>query len=234
MNLLLLEPHEVDGQRAVVGGRRRKHLADVLKAGDGQALKVGVLNGNCGSGRVVSLDADAAELEVVLNEAPPPALNCTLLLSLQRPHTMGKVLQASAAMGVKKIVLLGGARVEKSYWKSRAVDETEMRRHLMLGLEQGRDTILPLVSLRQRFRPFVEDELPAIVAGATALVAHPASGETCPSAVRGPVVLAVGPEGGYVDFELELFRASGLRTVELGVRPLRTEFAVTALLGRLF
>ena len=62
-------------------------------------------------------------------------------------------------MGVKKLVLLGSYRVEKSYFGSPFLEASAIRAELVLGLEQGRDTILPDVSLRQFFKPFVEDEL---------------------------------------------------------------------------
>ena len=57
----------------------------------------------------------------------------------------------------------------------------------------------------------------------------------CP---RGPlersVTLAIGPEGGFNDFEVEKLAAAGLEPVHLGGRILRVDAAVSALLGRLF
>jgi RsmE family RNA methyltransferase len=48
------------------------------------------------------------------------------------------------------------------------------------------------------------------------------------------VTLALGPEGGWVEAEVESFRRAGFETVSLGSRVLRTESAVAALVGRLF
>jgi RsmE family RNA methyltransferase len=90
------------------------------------------------------------------------------------------------------------------------------------------------VLLRQRFKPFVEDESVALVAGRTALLAHPAAEEQCPRAVQQPVVLAVGPEGGFVPYEIDLLNAHGFRAVTLGPRRLRVEQVISALAGRLF
>ncbi|MGZ3460670.1 MAG: RsmE family RNA methyltransferase, partial [Archangium sp.] len=47
------------------------------------------------------------------------------------------------------------------------------------------------------------------------------------------VVLAVGPDGGWVPFEAELLEAHGFRPVSLGPRILRVETAVPVLLGQL-
>jgi RsmE family RNA methyltransferase len=234
MNLLLLEPDEVRNGVAILEGRRRRHLGEVLRAVDGDAVKVGVVGGEIGVGTILEIDRDRATLRIDLTEPPPSALPLTLVLALPRPHTLGKVLATIAAMGCKRLVLIGAARVEKSYWQSKAVSEAELQRHLFLGLEQGRDTVVPEVQTFRRFRPFVEDELPAMVGESTGLVAHPVGASPCPREVQGPVVLAVGPEGGFVDFEIACFERAGLRAVHLGERPLRVEHAVPALLGRLF
>lgn len=234
MNLLLLEPHELDGSRARVHGRRAAHLALVHRAEKGRRLRVGVVGGRIGFGVVVDADCDSAGLEVELTLDPPPPLPCTLVLALARPKVMRRLLAAVAAFGVKRVVLIGAERVEKSYWQSPLLQEAAVREQLLLGLEQGCDTAVPVVMQRRRLRPFVEDELPALAAAGAALVAHPAADACCPRAVVGPVTLAVGPEGGFNPFEIALFEAAGLRAVSLSPRPLRVEHAVAALLGRLF
>ncbi len=137
-------------------------------------------------------------------------------------------------MGVKRLVLLNSYRVEKSYWQSPVVQKETLREQLILGLEQARDTVLPEVLLRQRFKPFVEDELPALAEGTLPLLAHPVAEGDCPRRVEGPVTLAVGPEGGFIPYEVEKLVECGFQTVSLGERILRVETAVPALLGRLF
>jgi RsmE family RNA methyltransferase len=89
------------------------------------------------------------------------------------------------------------------------------------------------VLLRPRFRPFVEDELSGLTAGSLCLVAHPDSAQPCPGNLAGPFTLAIGPEGGFIPFEIDLLSRQGFRPVHLGPRPLRVETAVPALLGRL-
>jgi len=114
------------------------------------------------------------------------------------------------------------------------LDPIALREQLLLGLEQGRDTMLPEVMLRRRFKPFVEDEVPALAQGTRPLVAHPVAAAACPFALRARVTLAVGPEGGFIPYEIDMLRAHGFEPVSLGPRPLRVEQAVPALLGRLF
>jgi len=124
--------------------------------------------------------------------------------------------------------------VEKSYWMSPRLKEEKIHEALVLGLEQARDTILPEVRLRPLFKPFVEDELPEIIKGTLPLAAHVGEEELCPRDVRGAVTLAVGPEGGFIPYEMEKLRECGFRAVSLGDRPLRVETAVPAFLAKLF
>jgi 16S rRNA (uracil1498-N3)-methyltransferase len=108
----------------------------------------------------------------------------------------------------------------------------KLHEQLLLGLEQTCDTMLPEVHLRPRFKPFVEDELPSIVTGTTALVAHPVADSPFPASIPGPTTLAIGPEGGFIPYEVEKFQECGFASVSLGERILRVETAVPVLLSR--
>ena len=136
-------------------------------------------------------------------------------------------------MGVKRLDLFHTRRVEKSYWDASAMKQDVIRRHLMLGLEQARDTVVPQVHLHRRFRPFVEEVLMPRLDVRRGLIAHPGSGQPCPRAIGDPATVVIGPEGGFVAFEVERLLDSGLLPVDLGPRILRVETAVVALLARL-
>ncbi|MGL4369841.1 MAG: RsmE family RNA methyltransferase, partial [Spirochaetota bacterium] len=124
--------------------------------------------------------------------------------------------------------------VDKSYIESPVLSGESIRENLILGLEQARDTILPAVQIRTLFKPFAEDELPGIIKGSLAIAAHPAAEKECPRAVQGPVTLALGPEGGFIPFEIETLASAGFMPAAIGPRILRTEFALPSLIGRLF
>jgi len=234
MNLLLLSPEDFFAPEIVrISGRRHRHLLEILRAGPGQPLRAGLLNGKLGSAQVVAQTPELTTLSVALTDPPPPPAPLTLLLALPRPKAFRRLLQGVTTFGIKRIILLNTARVEKSFWQSPFLAQDVLHEQLLLGLEQARDTILPEVLLRPRFRPFVEDELPQLAADTLRLLAHPGSSLPCPSAVAGAVTMAIGPEGGFVPFEVELLTAQGFAAVHLGARPLRVETAVPALLGRL-
>lgn len=235
MNLLLLEPVDfVAANRVRLRDRRLKHLQEVHRAEPGETLRVGLLGGAMGRGQLLHLASDEAQLEVEFDQPPPAKLPITLLLALPRPKMLKRVLQTIATMGVPRLVLLNSYRVEKSFWQTPFLEPAAIREQLILGLEQARDTVLPQVSIEKRFKPFVEDHLPQLVAGSCGLVGHPGDYPACPRAVEGPVTLAIGPEGGWIPYEVDKLAAAGLQPVQLGERILRVETAVSALLARLF
>ena len=231
MNLLLLRDEDFapDGT-ARLRGRRLRHAQDVLRAVTGDTLRVGRLHGLLGTATVLaSSDAELVLLPALTDE-PPPRPGIDLILALPRPKALRKVLPAVASLGVGRLVLVNAARVEKSFFQSGVLAELEER--LCEGLEQARDTRPPEVLIRDRLKPFVEDELDALLPSRERLLAHPGGTRTVGPA-GGPCVLAVGPEGGWVPFEVELFAQRGFAAVSAGPRILRVEVAVPYLLGAL-
>ena len=235
MNLLLLDTADfIADDRVLLRDRRLTHLQQVHRAEAGEQLRVGRVGGNMGSGQLLRLDAHEAELQVSFDQPPPAKLPVTLLLALPRPKMLRRVLQTVAAMGVPRLVLLNSYRVEKSFWQTPFLEPAATHEQLILGLEQARDTVLPEVIIEKRFKPFVEDRLPQLAADTLGLVGHPGDFPHCPRAVTQPVTLAIGPEGGWIPYEVDKLAAAGLRPVQLGERILRVETAVSALLARLF
>ncbi len=239
MNLLLLVDEDLDrgagaARRAVVGGERLRHVRKVLRSAVGDTLAVGRLGGGIGRGRIVEMNRERVVLEPgPLDGEPPLPLPVTLVLALPRPRFVGRTLQAATAMGVKRILLVHTARVEKSYWQSPVMRPEALRRHLMLGLAQARDTMLPEIECLRGPRDLTES-LPGLVRRHDeVLVADAGGAEPCPLGIDGPTALLVGPEGGLLDEELDRLTAAGARSVSLGPRALRVEHAVVALLSRL-
>jgi RsmE family RNA methyltransferase len=235
LNLLLLEEADfIAADRAILRDRRLTHMQEVHRSVVGDSLRVGRIGGLMGSAELLRLDADEAELRVTLDQPPPAKLPLTLVLALPRPKMLRRVFQTVAAMGVPRIILVNSYRVEKSFWQTPFLEPEAIREQLILGLEQARDTVLPEIVIEKRFKPFVEDRLPAITEGTLGLIGHPGDYPACPRGLDEPVTLAIGPEGGWIPYEIDLLGKSGLQAVQLGDRILRVETAVTALLARLF
>lgn len=230
MNLILLFPSDfVDQETVRLTGRRLVHVTSVHRAVAGDELVVGIEGGGIGRGVVTRLDAEALEMRVTIDKEPPKPLGVTLVLALPRPKVLNRVIASATSMGVKRIVLVNAWRVEKSYWKSPKLSEENLHLQRVLGLEQARDTILPSIELRRFFRPFVEDELPAIIEGAPALVPHPGATMMLPAVEK--ATLAIGPEGGFIKEEIASLEKIGFQQVSLGERILRVETAVAVALA---
>jgi 16S rRNA (uracil1498-N3)-methyltransferase len=231
--ILLFDDDFISDARVRLTGRRLQHVRDVHRAAAGESLTAGIANGRIGRGTITHLGDDTLEMDVVLDRDPPPPLPLTLILALPRPKVLNRVIASATSLGIKRIVLINAWRVEKSYWSSPRLSPENLRAQSILGLEQARDTVLPSIELRRLFRPFVEDELPAIASGTRALVAHPHASQECPRNLRESVTLVIGPEGGFIDAEIASLKRIGFTPVSIGERILRVETAVPFLTARL-
>ncbi|WP_317931619.1 16S rRNA (uracil(1498)-N(3))-methyltransferase [Halioxenophilus sp. WMMB6] len=235
MNLLILRREDFTADdTACVSDYRADHLRNIHRLEPGDTVRAGILNGEMGEAVVLSIDSTAATLRFQSQQPPPPALPLTLVLALPRPQMLKRSLQTVASLGVKEIYLIQSERVEKSFWSSPVLQEQQLTEHLLLGLEQGVDTILPTIHFRQRFRPFVTDELPKLIAGKQAWLAHPGDYPPCPERCLEPSVLVIGPEGGFVSHEVTAFTEAGCQPMQLGPRILRVEVAIPMLLSRFY
>jgi RsmE family RNA methyltransferase len=235
MNLLLLAPDEVSGDAtALLTGRRHEHARAVLRVQAGETLRVGVRGGKCGSGEVVSEGPEGLRLRLTLDRDPPPRSGVSLVLAIPRPKALRRVIPAVASLGIERVVLINAARVEKSYFDSKVLAPAFLDGLIDLGLEQARDTRPPVIEIRDRFRPFVEDELDAWAGASVRLAPHPLAQARLPRVEADQsVVLAIGPDGGWVPFEVELLEKRGFAPVSLGPRVLRVEVAVSYVIGRI-
>lgn len=235
MNLILLSPTDFPAQPdiATLRDRRLQHVLAVHRAQVGDTLRVGLRDGLTGQGEVLHLDDARLDLRVSLDVLPPPRQPLTLLLALPRPKMLKRILQMAATLGIEELVLLNSYRVEKSFWQSPWLTPEAIDEQLVLGLEQARDTVAPKVSLAPRFKPFVEDVLPAMMAGRRGLLAHPGQGGAFPFGSVGPAVVAIGPEGGFIPYEVQRLQEAGFAACDLGSRILRVDTAVAVTLGRL-
>jgi len=235
MNLIILNKTDFieDTGRVHIQDHRLEHIRNVNKPSVGSELRVGLINGNIGCGRVTRIEEGKIEMDVVLDREPPAPLQLTLIVAMVRPRVFKRVLTQVTAMGIKKIIIINSYRVEKSFWKSHVLEEEHLNRYLIRGLEQGQDTVVPEVLIRPLFKPFVEDELPDMIKGTHPFVAHPYASELCPYNIGSPVTLAVGPEGGFVPYEIEKLVECGFSAVHLGERTIHVESAISGLIGRL-
>jgi RsmE family RNA methyltransferase len=236
VNLVLLAEDEVaaDGTVSLTGARAR-HIVQVLGSRAGDQVRVGVLDGRSGVGTVTAMDPATVQLHCRFDTAVAPQPRIDILLALPRPKVMRRLWAQLAALGVGRIILTNAARVERHYFDTHILTEASYRPLLIEGLQQARDTRLPLVTIRRQFKILVEDELDGLCGGSVRVAAHPGAASSLFDAVRAHagsrVLLAIGPEGGWTGFELDLLRSHGFHLTGTGARILRSDTACVAMLA---
>ncbi len=232
MNIILLAPEDwLDESTVCLDDRRHEHIRGVLKAEIDDALRVGLLGGLRGSGTVIKLSDERTHLQVDLVDPPLPRHPCDLILALPRPKMLRRVFRTAAEMGVAHLYLINSARVEKSYWQSPLLQPDRIDAALTAGLERAGDTVLPQVHLHPRFKPFVEDQLPELIGSSGCWIAHPDAPEALATQSQEGLIM-LGPEGGFVPYEVELAQSMGAQPVRLSDRILSVDTAVTAALSQ--
>lgn len=237
MNIILVTAAEVIDQQILLDDHRAAHIIKILQSEVGDSVRIGIIDGGKGTGLVVEICKKRpfyVRLAVQISDcAIVPVPEIDLILALPRPIMLKRILTQVAALGIGRIFLIHANRVEKSYWEAGLLEEDQCREYLRQGLEQAIDTRMPQVEMHRRFKPFVEDVLPEISSGhLLRLLAHPDKhsnlAEVCAGGL-GRILLAVGPEGGWLDFEVEMFQRQGFCCCSLGERILKVDTAVVAL-----
>ena len=236
MNLILLEPGEItpDG-RARLHDQRARHIVNVLKALPGSQVRVGVIDSGHGVATVIDRAAGSVTLECTIEPGEPARAAVDLLLALPRPKVLRRLWAQIAALGAAQIIVTNAEKVERNYFDTHVLTEACYRPLLVEGLQQARDTCLPVVSIHRQFKVLIEDGLDGLFPAGLRLVAHPGSDSSVIDVVRrtahNRVLMAIGPEGGWNTFERQLLAQHGFETVGMGARTLRTDTATIALLA---
>jgi RsmE family RNA methyltransferase len=235
VNLILLDGRDrADTTCVTLTDGRAAHLLSVLRVTPGQTVRVGLLDGPFGTATIEAVNDGRVTMRCAFETETPARPRVDVLLALPRPKVMRRLWAQLAALGVGRIILTNASRVERDYFDTHVLTEASYRPLLIEGLQQARDTRLPLVSIHRQFRILVEDHLDDLFPSGVRLAADPSGTTSIGAALTGcdqRVLLAIGPEGGWNDFERSLLQAHGFLRVSLGPRTLRVDTACTALLA---
>lgn len=235
---------------------RAVHVRSVLRKGaKGDMLRAGVIDvGLWDEAPVLVSDNGGVVIEFPQEKMKPlpPAPSITLILAVPRPKVLVRLLPQIASLGVRRIVLVNAYKVERCYFDSDVIRNEKIARDALLDgvMQAGVDAFVPSIMVEKRLKVFLEDKLPLVVSPtAVRILAEPdahgkrigdvvcearfdgASGTNTSNSPR-EVVLAVGPEGGWMPREISMMEANfGFHRVTLGSRILRTDAAVIVLLG---
>ncbi len=235
--IILIDSDKIENSVYKLSDERFEHIKKILKLEVGDFIEVGLVNGPTGTAKIININESEVVIEIVnLKERKETFHKADLICALPRPQTLKKVLSTSATMGVSNLYLIRSEKVEKSFFHSPLLEEKNYTKYLFEGLSQGKRTKLPKVTIHNRFKEFYENDFPTISKNKTCLLAHPNTDKFLNKIAlenKSNIVLAIGPEGGWNDFEINLMEEKGFVKFKLSESILRVENAVTAALSQI-
>ncbi|HKS75746.1 MAG TPA: RsmE family RNA methyltransferase [Terriglobales bacterium] len=219
---------EVSGNNASLSGTHADHLTRVLRVRKGQEFDI-VANGVVRSGRVSTIGDHRVEFE--LGDEIPAGLalaDLTLFLAIFKFDRMEWAIEKATELGVARIIPLIAQRTDAHLssaaekrverWRRIAIQASEQSRRVatpeIAAPTKLRDTVTPADSLN-----ILLSEIEEGVSLREILSERENSRE---------LSLAIGPEGGWTQDELDFFQKGGWISVSLGPTILRAETATIA------
>ena len=225
------------GQELLLAGEEFHHLRHVLRLHVGDIVSLFDGAGRGFEAKLVGMDRSGAVLRVHREELPSPEsfLRLHLAVGLAKGEKLDLICQKSTELGVVAIHPLATRLADRKLSGERAPGKLDRWRRVALeACKQSGRTRLPEILPPVDLETFLSRELPAL-----RLLADPAGDSASRVFARGrsragaPVVVAVGPEGGWHPAELELFRRAEFDAFRLGPRILRAETAAILAAGLL-
>lgn len=235
MNLLLLDPEELSSDGVfVVSDRRAQHLRAVLGVEVGSTVRAGIIGGAIGTADVIAIHHDDVTLRFKASAAPDSRVPVDLVLAIPRPKVITRTIEIAASFGVGRIELTNAWKVDKSYLGSPRLDPAALALAARFGAEQGATTRIPEIRVHDRLMGLLDEQFIRPSTAETRLIMHPHAPPIEAVVMKAQrSVLAIGPEGGWIDRELDTFVERGFKPVSIGTPILRVEAAVAAALGQL-
>ena len=218
---------EVYGNRAALIGPHAEHLAHVLRARVGQEFDIVATGENVRRGRITNIADKRVEFELgeIIPTGAMPRL--TLMLSVFKFDRMEWAIEKCIELGAAGIIPVIAHRTE-SHLAAGAIRRVDRwRRVARQAAEQSRRGSPPEIGQPVKLKE-------AVKLASTARIVLAESEEktmlkdVLPSSASSEFTLAFGPEGGWTETELELFRECGWILASLGRTILRAETAAVA------
>jgi len=217
---------EFSGNQAALTGAHADHLVRVLRARVGQEFDIST-SGTVRRGRIANIQGGRVEFELGEEVAAARVANVTLLLAIFKFDRMEWAIEKCTELGVTRIVPVIARRTD-THLAAAAVKRSDRWRRLALqAAEQSRRTTPPEIAAPIKLQDVVN-----VAAALRIVLAESEQQALLRDVLRsqpgGEIVLAVGPEGGWADDELQLFQKAGWISASLGDTILRAETAAIA------
>jgi len=218
---------EVSGDRASLVGEHADHLVRVLRARVGQEFDIATGEA-VRRGRIVSIGDGRVEFELGEELLETSAIQITLLLAIFKFDRMEWAIEKCTELGVARIIPVIARRTDSHLAAASGKRAERWRRIAGQAAEQSRRDSPPEISEPLRLGDAMNVDL------ARRIVLAESEDQTLlrdivkREAASGGVALAVGPEGGWSEDELQSFQRAGWISASLGSTILRAETAAIA------
>jgi 16S rRNA (uracil1498-N3)-methyltransferase len=224
---------QFEDKRAVMQGDAAHHLGRVLRAEAGQLYELSD-GQKVWLGRVASVARDRVEFALV-EELPArrSAVDVTLLLAVVKFDAFEWAIEKATELGVNTIVPLAAARSEKALLTAAAKRVERWKKILLEASQQSRRVSVPSLGALTRLEQSFAQQKEGLKLLLSENQAAPSMRRVLEGQKSSNAIIAIGPEGGWTDKELELATQWGFNQVSLGRLILRTETSVIAALANL-
>src|ERR1700732_3052699 len=212
---------EVSGNRAALVGLHAQHLAQVLRGRVGQEFDI-VTGESVRRGRITNIAAGRVEFE--LGEVIPaaPAIRLTLVLSIFKFERMEWAIEKCVELGASRIVPVVAQRTEAHLAKAAQKRVERWQRIALQASEQSRRASAPEILQPQTLQAAVTAAVGTRIVLAESEEPMTLKDALQTSSAAGEITLAFGPEGGWTESEMELFKGTGWVAGALWSKILRT------------
>ena len=225
---------EFSGDRAALVGEQASHLARVLRARVGQEFEIAA-GDRVRLGRVSAGSPERVEFELSADVEQPTLPPVHLLLAIFKFDRMEWAIEKATELGASAITPVIAQRSERNLCIAAEKRVERWRRIAREAAQQSRRANPPEIfaptKVSETLKFDAEVRIVLAPEGAPLLAQFARSRRSSESSINPGTGLAVGPEGGWTDSELQLFRDSGWSVACLGPTILRTETAAIAALA---
>lgn len=217
---------QVSGNRAVLLGAHAEHLSRVLRAYVGQEFDIST-GDEVRRGRITSISPERIEFELGEAVPSPSSIQVTLALSIFKFDRMEWAIEKCTELGAARIIPVIARRTESHLAAAAAKRVERWRRIARQAAEQSRQLSPPVIAEPAKLKDVIARPGNNRIV-LSELETQRSLKEILQSCAAGDIMLAFGPEGGWTDAELEMFRAAGWSSASLGNTVLRAETAAIA------
>ncbi len=216
-----------DPNHAALTGEHADHLIRVLRAQVGQEFDIAT-GSTVRRGRIGNIHEHRVEFDLGEELPQISAVKVTLLLSVFKFDRMEWAIEKCTELGVVKIIPLLARRTDAHLTSAAAKRLERWRKIALQAAEQSRRVAPPEIAM-----PVKVQEAVKLPGSLRILLNESEEQETLRETVSAHksatyVLLAIGPEGGWTDDELQMFQQQGWISASLGNTILRAETAAIA------